>query len=325
MIDHDRLFKELIATFFLEFLELFLPSMSAFMDADSIVFLDKELFTDVTSGDRHEADLIVKARFKNQESFFLIHVENQAQPQPQFGQRMFSYFARLYDKHRLPVYPIVIFSYDKPRRKQAAAHRVTFPDLDVLAFHYRVIQLNQYRWQDYARTENPVASALMAKMQIAVKERPRVKLECTRLLATLKLDRARMQLIAGFVDSYLKLTAAEMKMFTRELKRLAPAEQEKVMELTNSWIESGRRQGLQQGKREGLQQGKREGLRQGKREGEAALVLRLLRRRIGALERVSEERIRSLTLAQIERLAEALLDFREPQDLTRWLQKHLKR
>jgi hypothetical protein len=42
----------------------------------------------------------------------------------------------------------------------------------------------------------------MAKMNIADKDRPHVKLECLRLLTTLRLDPARMQLVSGFVDTY---------------------------------------------------------------------------------------------------------------------------
>jgi len=101
MIDHDRLFKELLSTFFLEFVELFLPDVLSYLERDSLVFLDKELFTDVTSGERHEADLVVKAQFRGQASFFLIHVESQAQHQAAFSQRMFRYFARLYNKLQL--------------------------------------------------------------------------------------------------------------------------------------------------------------------------------------------------------------------------------
>lgn len=48
MIDHDRLFKELISTFFVEFLELFFPEVLAYLDRDSIMFLDKEIFADIT-------------------------------------------------------------------------------------------------------------------------------------------------------------------------------------------------------------------------------------------------------------------------------------
>lgn len=36
MIDHDRLFKELISTFFVEFMELFFPEVLAYVERDSI-------------------------------------------------------------------------------------------------------------------------------------------------------------------------------------------------------------------------------------------------------------------------------------------------
>ena len=55
MVDHDRLFKELISTFFLEFIDLFFPEVRDYIEAGSLDFLDKEIFTDVTSGERHEA------------------------------------------------------------------------------------------------------------------------------------------------------------------------------------------------------------------------------------------------------------------------------
>ncbi len=188
MIDHDRLFKELLTTFFVEFVELFLPEVSSYLERQSVKFLDKEVFTDVTSGDRYEADLVVEARFRNQDSFFLIHTEHQARAEANFSQRMFRYFARLYEKFALPVYPVVLFSYDAPRRPEPTSHRIEFPDKVVLQFNYSVIQLNRRNWRDFVRHQNPVASALMAKMNIAPEDRPRVKFECLRLLATLRLD-----------------------------------------------------------------------------------------------------------------------------------------
>src|SRR5215831_18893988 len=68
MTDHDRLFKELISTFFLGFMELFLPEVRAYIEDGSLEFLDKEIFTDVTSGERHEADLVAKLRFKEHDT-----------------------------------------------------------------------------------------------------------------------------------------------------------------------------------------------------------------------------------------------------------------
>jgi hypothetical protein len=52
-IDHDRLFKELLTTFFWEFLDLFFPDVAAYTDRASLEFLDKEVFTDITEGERY--------------------------------------------------------------------------------------------------------------------------------------------------------------------------------------------------------------------------------------------------------------------------------
>src|SRR5436309_1917230 len=114
-MDHDRLFKELLQTFFIEFVELFLPEVSIYLDRSSIEFMDKEIFTDVVSGERHEVDVVVKGRFRDRDACFLIHVENESAARRTLPKRMFQYFARLYEKYDLAIYPVVIFSYDKPQ------------------------------------------------------------------------------------------------------------------------------------------------------------------------------------------------------------------
>ena len=61
-MDHDRLFKELLTTFFVDFLEVFCPELATYLDAGALEFADKEVFTDVTRGERHEVDLVAKAQ-----------------------------------------------------------------------------------------------------------------------------------------------------------------------------------------------------------------------------------------------------------------------
>ncbi len=302
-MDHDRLFKELLTTFFAEFLDLFLPDVAAYVVPDRFEFLDKEVFTDVTAGERHEADLVVRARFRDGDGFFLVHVESQAKAQPDFSRRMFRYFARLHERHDLPVYPVVLFSYDAPQRAEPDEYRVSFPDRTVLEFHFRAIQLNRLDWREFVRRPNPVAAALMAKMRITPEDRPRVKLECLRLLATLRLDSAKAQLISGFVDSYLRLNAPEQQAFNQQLAAISPPEQEATMELMTSWKEEG----LLQGRQEGQQQ------------GTSATVLRQLRRRFGPLAEAQEARVSALPTERLEGLAEARLDFTAPTDLDAWL------
>ena len=306
-MDHDRLFKELLTTFFTEFIDLFLPDISAALDRTvEVVPLDKEIFTDVTQGETHEVDVVMQARFRGEDTFFLIHVENQASAQTDFPKRMFRYFARLSERYDLPVYPVVIFSYDTPKRPEPTRFVVRFPGKTVLRFEYTVIQLNRLPWRRFVRQENPVASALMAKMKMSARDRPRVKAECLRLLASLKLDPARTRLIGGFVDSYLKLNGKEMKQFERTIETFLPTERVATMEITTSWEQMG------------ITQGKIAG----RHEGKETLVVRQLRRRFGTVPSDLASRLDTLTPDQLDDLGEALLDFHTPADLEQWLNQH---
>jgi predicted transposase YdaD len=73
-----------------------------------------------------------------------------------------------------------------------------------------------------------------------------------------------------------------------------------------------------------LQEGREEGRQEGRQEGETALILRQLTRRLGtvAVPHDVQDRIRGLSIAQLEDLAEALLDFSQPTDLMNWLEGH---
>jgi len=57
-------------------------------------------------------------------------------------------------------------------------------------------------------------------------------------------------------------------------------------------------------------------------QGIAALTLRQLQRRLGAVDVETQARIRALPVEQLEQLGEALLDFRTPEDLATWLSEH---
>lgn len=309
-MDHDRLFKELLTIFFIEFLKLFLPKVARQIDPRTIEFLDKEIFTDVASGERHEVDLLVKVRFRGiGAGYFLIHIENQAKAISRFPRRMFHYFAELDKEHDLRVFPIAIFSFDRPMRPEPDCYSVEFPWKKVLNFRFHSIQLNQLNWRKFLRNPNPVAAALMTRMKIAPEDRPRVKLECLRMLVTLRLDRARATLISSFMDSYLKLTASETKVYNQELKKIQPKEREAVMEWTNEWI----RKGEKKGRKEGLAEGRR------------TVVGYLLRRRFSDLPARLLSQIKRLSDAKIDQLAEGLLDFRDAADVEQWFTNALKK
>lgn len=332
--NHDRNFKELIGTFTLEFLQIFTPEVLKFLQPNSLVPLDKEIFTDIAVGEQHEVDLIFRATFKPsasnrkrkgegdtlaktesetsesieplltknaKEVYFVIHIEAQSTHRSDFPRRMFIYFSRLTEKYNQPVYPIVIFSFDNLKSTAASSYVMKFPNKTVLQFDYDAIQLNQLDWHNYVNNPNPVASALMAKMKIASEDRPTVKLECLKMLVGLELDPAKSHLITSFINTYLKLDQQQKQVFEAKLAELEPNEEkERVMQVVNEWTE--------------------EGIIRGRHEGQVNTLLLLLSSKLGQplsaefvnkINGLSEEVLTSLTLATIS--------FNSLQDLSGWL------
>ncbi len=294
-INHDQLFKELLTTFFVEFLELFFPSVLEYLDPDTISFIDKELFTDVTQGEKNTLDIVASAKFQQQNYSFLIHIENESRSNTDFNHRLFRYFCTLFLKYNRPIYPIVIFSYDSPQRLDKSNFVIDFPDKQILNFDYAIVQLNRLDWRDFLQQKNPIAAALMSKMKIAKSDRPKVKAECLRLLVTLQIDPAKMQLISGFIDTYLNLDQQEEAVFQSELSTIDLEEQEQIMEITTSWE------------------------RKGITKGQSNTILRLLNRKLGTIPNAITDQIKSLEPNQLDSLTEDLLDFQTLDDLNQWL------
>lgn len=75
----------------------------------------------------------------------------------------------------------------------------------------------------------------------------------------------------------------------------------------------------QQDRARAIEEGKEEGKQQGQQEGEQRLVIRLLNRRFSEVDTSLIERVRGLSIEQLEELGEALLDFAVVADLEAWL------
>jgi predicted transposase YdaD len=79
---------------------------------------------------------------------------------------------------------------------------------------------------------------------------------------------------------------------------------------------------LKEGERLGQQKGRQEGKQEGKQEEGQLLILKQLSRQVGTLSPEVTAQLQTLSLEQLETLGEALLDFSELADLTKWLAAH---
>ena len=111
------------------------------------------------------------------------------------------------------------------------------------------------------------------------------------------------------LDSVLSILGERFPLFTRE----------EIMALIN--LPTDHLRDTRFG-RELIEEGEARGEVRGRAAEAAAVALRLLGRRCGALNETTIARIQALPLAQLEALTDALLDFSGPADLAAWLAQH---
>jgi Domain of unknown function (DUF4351) len=191
----------------------------------------------------------------------------------------------------LEVNSIALFSYKTPYKPEPSEHIMNFLGVRKLHYVFDVIQLNRLDWNDFLNHPNPVASALMAKMKIARKDRVKVKLACLKMLTGLELNEAQKRLLSGFIDIYLNLNERESETFRVALAKEPPPKQEQIMELTTSW----------------------------KIEGKREVLLEQLNFRFGELKPKMQKQILGLSEQTTEKLARAIFGFTNINDLIKWL------
>jgi hypothetical protein len=217
--------------------------------------------------------------------------------------------------YKLPVYPVAVLSYPEPGLGNRPPLLLTFPNKRVLEFDFDVVDLARLDARTFVRKRNPAALALAARMRSDKKERISLVRDFFVNLAAAPVGREEQELVAGFFSAYQPLSGEEALQLEKEVANIEPvAMREKIMHLTNPFIELGRQQGIQQGMQQGIEKGRH--------EGEVELVLRQLRRRLGAVSTSQKTLIGRLDPSKIEALGESLLDFKSPADLARWLKKN---
>ena len=300
-MNHDASFKMLLKTPTLlqGFFDAFLPETGRFVDFSHLEFVDKEGFT--LDHRKRTGDLLIETRFRGEAAGFLIHLEHQAQRDSDLAMRMLEYFMLYWREYRLPVYPIAVLTYQGT--VPASPLTFDFPNKRVLQFDFDVIDLRHMDAERYVKMANPAALALAARMRFRSGNRLRLIKDFALTLARMMLSKPVGDMVAAFFFAYQGISPAERLQLQQDISRVESTEMgDRVMELTNPWIEAGKEQGRQ--------------------EGEVELVLRLLSRRIGAISASRGKAIRKLPLHSIEALGEALLEFASSADLARWLRLH---
>ena len=302
---HDQLWKELLRAFFRELVEMFFPLVAARLDFSSVVFLDKELFTDVPKGLLREPDLVARVQtLDGQSELVLIHIEVQTRRQKEFGARMAEYFMLLRLRFRMPVFPVVIYLQRGAGGIGTDRYQESVLGVPVLSFDYQRIGVPDLNEAEQAK-DNPLHYGLAALMKRGTKSKARHKAECLLGIARALVDEARRSLLINCVEAYLPLSEEEEQTFIRltqkpELKEVTP--------MLNVYEIRGEARGLAQGEARGLAQGEAQGEARGALRAKRETALMLLSIKFGSLAPAVTERVQNIeSEADLDQLLSGIL------------------
>ncbi|MDN5870629.1 MAG: hypothetical protein L0H73_07930, partial [Nitrococcus sp.] len=172
-----------------------------------------------------------------------------------------------------------------------------------LRFHYLACELASLSAESFLYSDNLVVRLNLPSMAYPAGRKLEIFARALQGLLALEPDPdpdpERQAKYVDFIDIYAALDDNER----REFQARYPDEVQAMSAFAERFterglirglqqgIEQGKQQGIQQGVQQGIQQGLQQGLQQGKQQGEAAVLVRLLERKFGALTEAQRRRI----------------------------------
>jgi hypothetical protein len=255
--DFDRAWKMAIETFTKEFIEIAYPEISPIIDWNSIIDLNEEL-DDIQKdlfgkqdSKKIYADKVLKvSTFDGKSKVIIIHIEAQSYNDIRFGERMFKYFYRLYDKHYnekdTDIIASAIFTY-KGDAGKANKYSYSVTDTKILDYYYKVIDVERVALPK----DNGVALVLkIAKKYLTLEQKSdKILLEAKKELLVdiennipeLGLDKVKVRCLVDFLE-YLFLFKddelnKEFKVFKRSLEGVSKMSVDDIIK--DHYVEEG--------------------------------------------------------------------------------------
>ena len=246
-------------------------------------------------------DVLLKV-YSPQEGEFLLLNEIQLRYTKQMPQRIRAYAALATERYNLPVYPVLVNIL--PRQTNARIPgRYSSEFLGIRAYQeYRVINLWEVSaeivFREKISTLLPFVPILKGGGEETVVRTALRELRANESLEDLE------PLLSFFASFVLEIPIVqEIMRWDMTVLRESP------------WYQEILREGLQLGEQRGIQLGRQEG----RQEGEAELIIRLLTRRFGSLDLAITEKVKSLSIPQLETLGDRILDLGSREELLSWL------
>jgi hypothetical protein len=256
--DFDTPWKEALQRFLAPFLSLFFPEIHAGIDwSKRYESLDKELhqIARAARGGKALADKLFKVwQLDGHQTWLLIHIEVQGEPETDFPLRMFRYNVRAFDRYNQTVISLAVLTDDRPEWRP---NRFQYGQWGALTgIDFLNVKLIDWRGREaeLEASSNPFAQVVLAHLR-ALETRQDPENRCQYKLALVKglyqrgWDAEDVRELLRVIDWLLDLPDELRQGFEEELHTW---EEENRMPYITSFERSGIEKGMKEGLLEGI-------------------------------------------------------------------------
>ena len=178
--DYDTPWSNILGNFFEQFMAFCWPDKYHLIDwKRGYTSLDKDLkkiTKDAKVGNRVVDKLIKLYTICGEEKIIYIHIEVQGRSEKYFGERIYVYNYRLFDKFRQPIVSVVILT-DKNPHWRPNSYRSSIWDCSC-ELNFKVVKLLDYkkRKEELEASENPFAMVILAQLAALEIKEPEQKM-----------------------------------------------------------------------------------------------------------------------------------------------------
>ncbi len=270
----DQLWKLAIENHWDDFIRFFFSKWSNNVDfSRKPDFLDKELQRlRVRSRSRSRAvDVLMRVyMLDGTDQTVLVHIEVQAYVDDKFGQRMFQYYYRIYDKYGEVIEAIALLMDDDPDFRPSSFTQ-KFGDTEV-TYTFPIFKLldNPPPYAEFNLFGYALETAWHGLKANKLKNEHlgELKSNLIRRLVNQNVSRDKIFSLFDFISAYLPFEKPEENdNFDREILEFLNESKEEKMTITEFRMKLVREEGIEQGHERGFEQGIEQGIEQGREEG----------------------------------------------------------
>lgn len=259
---NDILWKSILEDIFDDFLKFFFPDADALFDLEKgFEYLDQELEQLFPpEGDQFSpkfVDKLVKVYSRSgREEWVLVHIEVQGYRDHTFADRMFTYYYRIWDKHRKPVTAFAILTDDCEHY-----HPLEFVQRCLgtsICFRFNSFKVLDQSEQDLATSDNPFAQAIfitktaLIGKRLSANDLYRLKIDLAKRLLTCNIPKWKIGRLMNFLQFYVRLGSSELdREFDLEIDRVV-GKNEIPMTFEETILMIVKEEGLEQGLEQGI-------------------------------------------------------------------------